>query len=127
MNKDEYLVTVDFRYHILGKYKDEIEYKSKEIVIGVYKDFNNACKYGNNFLIKMEKKFNLHVFPGGRKAKKERFSKNGGAFGSRKNLITNMAYLKTPFDFFAKITTLHFNNIDLVVDDITDSLVKTIK
>ena len=72
----------------------------------------------------LESLFDLHVFPSGIAAKRERFSKNGGPFGSKKNLITDMAYLKTPFRFFAKITTLEYDNIEGVVNSVLDSIKK---
>jgi len=71
----------------------------------------------------LESKFDLHIFPNGKgTAKRERFSRNGGCFGSKKNLITNLAYLKTPFQFFAKITTLKYDVIDNVIEEVTDSV-----
>jgi hypothetical protein len=112
----KYLVTIEFRYtKIVDNEKD---YFTKKITIGVYDDFGSACIYGNKEIEKLENKFKRHVFPGGNEAKKERFSLKGGCFGSKKNLITDLAYLKTPFSFFAKITTLNYNNIDDIIDDI---------
>ena len=72
----------------------------------------------------LESKFELHVFPKGNKAKKDRFSKNGGCFGGKKDLISNLAYLRTPFDFYAKITTLKYAPIDESIDEVLNSLKK---
>lgn len=69
----------------------------------------------------LESKFELHKFPDGRKASKERFSKNGGCFGSKKTLITALSYLKTPFEFYAKIETLKYNTIDEAIEDVVNS------
>jgi len=85
----------------------------------VFDDFDNACLEGNKLLENLESKFPLHVFPNGKGvAKKERFSKNGGCFGSKLTLITDLAYLKTPFTFYAKITTLNYEDINSIIDGI---------
>jgi hypothetical protein len=67
-----------------------------------------------------EKHFKLHVFPNKGEAKKERFSKNGGCFGSKNTLITDLAYLQTPFSFFAKITTLNYNNVETTILEVLE-------
>ena len=70
----------------------------------------------------LESKFDLHVFPNGKgEAKKERFSKNGGCFNGKHDLITNLAYLRTPFQFYARITTLKYGAIDNIIDDVVNS------
>jgi hypothetical protein len=48
----------------------------------------------------LESKFSLHKFP-----------------SNNKTLVTNLAYLKTPFDFFFKITELKYSNILDVIED----------
>jgi len=119
---EKYLVTIEFRYRDKPKNENDCSYKSKTITIGVYDTFNEACENGNNILEVMESKFKLHVFPSGEKAKKERFSKNGGSFKSKKALITNLAYLQTPFQFFAQIKTLKYTNTNESIDDIVTAI-----
>ena len=96
--------------------------RSKKVTIGVYNDFDEACLNGNDLLQILEGKFELHQFPDGRKSSKERFSKNGGCFGSKKSLITNLAYLRTPFKFYAKIDTLKHDPINEAINDVLDSV-----
>lgn len=117
---EKYLVTIEFRYNNAPHFSDST-YHIKTVTIGVYDDFEDACKYGNELLVNLESKFKLHRFPDGRYANKERFSKTGGCFGSKRDLITDLAYLKTPFSFFAKITTLRFDDIDNVIVDIVEA------
>lgn len=119
---EKYLLTIEFRYSDIPKTEDGYTSKTKKVTIGVYNTFGEACKNGNNLLEVLESKFELHEFPDGRKASKERFSKNGGCFGSKNTLIANLAYLKTPFDFYAKIETLKYNPIDEVLEDVASSL-----
>lgn len=113
----KYHVTIEFR-----RYKEVNgieEYFNKTITIGVFDDFKEACLRGNKELENLENRFKIHVFPSGKVANKERFSLNGGCFGSKKTLITNLAYLQTPFNFYAKITTLNYSNdINDVIDKI---------
>ena len=118
---EKYLVSIEFRYSDKPDSEGRGSSKSKEITIGVYDDFDEACKNGNSLLENLETKFKLHTFPDGRKVSKERFSKNGGAFNSKKTLITELAYLRTPFAFFAKITTLKYDDIDDTLNDILDA------
>ena len=122
---EKFLLTIEFRYHGMPKFEEGGTARTSISAAGVYDDFNEACKEGNSLLENLENRFPLHVFPNGKGvAKKERFSKNGGCFGSKKDLISNLAYLTTPFDFYAKITTLKYDAIDSVVDEVIDSIKK---
>lgn len=112
MSQEKYLVTIEFRY------SDAPGYSGKnKVTIGVYDDFEDACIAGNQLMAKLESKFPLHEYPDGRKAGMERFSKHGGPFGTKKDLISNRAYLKTPFDFYAKITTLRYSEVDNAIEN----------
>lgn len=119
---EKYLVTIEFRYSDSPRHLDDYTSREKKITIGVYDDFDEACKNGNALMENLESKFDLHVFPSGIKAKKERFSKNGGCFGSKHDLISNLAYLSTPFTFYTKITTLKYDPINEVVDEVVNSV-----
>lgn len=115
----KYLVTIEFRYTTKPKYEDERgNYKNKTITIGVFDSFDIAIAEGNKALEVLEANFKLHKFPDGRNANKDRFSKNSGCFGSAKNLISNLAYLKTPFDFYAKIDTLHYEDVNETIQSV---------
>lgn len=110
---EKYLVTFEFRY----AYSEELSEKSlkfETITIGVFGTFEEACIAGNKNLGIMESKFPLNT----KWNKKERFSKTGGCFGLPNRLITNLGYLKTPFDFYAKIETLHFEDLSQKIEDI---------
>jgi hypothetical protein len=122
ISKEKYLVDIEFRYSGEPLYHNGSVLRNKTLAIGVYDNFEGACVAGNNLLEQLESRFPLHVFPSGKVAPKERFSKNGGCFGSKNTLVTNLAYLKTPFEFYAKITTLKFRDIDAEVDDVINSI-----
>lgn len=114
---DKYLLTIEFRYRIKPKHEDDYtRYKDKTVTIGVYASQDEAITEGNKLLESLEDRFKIHTYPDGREAKIEKFSKNGGLFGSPVNLVTNLAYLKTPFEFFAKITTLKHEDVSNTID-----------
>jgi hypothetical protein len=113
---EKFLVTIEFRYTVQKQYSKR--YISKTVTIGVYETFDEACLNANKVLENLESRFKLHKFPNGLKANKERFSKNGGCFGSEKTLITNSAYLKTPFEFYFQITSLKYQPVNNVIDEI---------
>jgi len=116
------LVTIEFRYRD-APINDSIgEHKTKTITIGVFDTLDEAIFKGNAAIEILESKFPLHKFPDGRTVQKERFSKNGGCFGYPNRLISNMAYLTTPFAFYAKITTLKYDDIEQSITDILDSV-----
>lgn len=116
-----YLVTIEFRYKDAPKFERDSEHKSKTATIGVFESFSDACAAGNRQLERLEDIFPLHVFPDGRKAERDRFSKNGGPFGTKKNLVTNSAYLKTPFEFYAKITELQYIDTEEMVNMVLEA------
>jgi len=112
---DQYLVTIEFRYNQIAK-TTRGNYRSKIVTIGVYNDFEDACKHGNEVLEVMETKFKK--FPSASEST-TRFSKNGGCFGMKNDLVGNLGYLNTPFTFFAKITRLEYNPLEDIIDDVT--------
>lgn len=115
---EKYLTAIEFRYSSAPRYEDDLTSLSKTITIGVYDTFEEACKNGNELMEVLESKFQIHTFPDGREAKRERFTKNGGCFGGKNTLITNLAYLRTPFGFYAKITTLKIDDVVTTINNV---------
>ncbi len=105
---EKYLLTIEFRYSDVPTKDSDFTNKTKKITIGVFDDFDSAVIEGNKNLEIFEKHFKLNK----NYNKKERFSKNGGCFGSKKTLISNLAYLQTPFTFYAKIDTLVYSDVE---------------
>lgn len=118
---EKYLVRIEFRYYDEPKTEDGYSSKNKMVTIWVCDTFEDAYQNGNNLLEVLESKFELHPFPDGSKASKERFSKNGGCFGGKNTLGTNLTYLKTPFQFYVKIEILKHNPIDVIIEDIVNA------
>ena len=112
------LVTIEFRYHDAPKGECDSEYKSKKITIGIYDTLDEAIVEGNKALEVFEKHFKLNPAWN----KKDRFSKNGGCFGYPQRLITPLAYLQTPFDFYAKITQLKYDDVEQTIVEALDAV-----
>lgn len=118
----KYLLTLEFRFTSLNKDKRNTDYNSKTITMGLFDSFEDACNEGNKNLEIMESRFSLYKFPQGHFSPKERFSKNGSCFNNRNTLITNLAYLKTPFEFYFKITDLNYQDINSFINDTLSSV-----
>jgi hypothetical protein len=111
------LVTIEFRYYDKPESEDFCGAKSKIITVGVFDTLDEAIAAGNEALEVFENHFELNSHH----KKRDRFSKNGGCFGTPNRLITNLAYLKTPFSFFAKITTLKYEPVENAILDVLEA------
>lgn len=111
---EKYLLTFEIRPHLLFSCNNKI------VNLGMYDTYEEACSAGNKFLELMENKFPLHVFPNNRNTRKERFGYyNLGGNRYKYNIVSNVAYLQTPFTFYAKIETINFvelSEISSIID-----------
>jgi len=115
------LVTIEFRYRDKPKGEWDSGHPSKTITIGVFDTLDEAIVEGNKVLEILESKFDIHTFPDGRKANKEKFGKNNGCFGSANRLVTDLAYLRTPFSFFVKIEKLTYGEVETIITEVLDA------
>jgi hypothetical protein len=111
------LLTIEFRYYNKPKHVDFSGSETKTITLGVFDTLDEAIIEGNKALEVFEKHFKLNVAWN----RKDRFSKNGGCFGSAKRLISPLAYLQCPFDFYAKITRLTYADVDQTINEVLDA------
>jgi hypothetical protein len=111
------LVTIEFRYYDIPENENFSGFNSKTITVGVFDTFDEAIVKGNEALEIFEKHFKLN------KAwnRKARFSKNGGVFGSSNRLITQLTYLQTPFEFYAKIQQLKHIDVEKTIIEVLDA------
>ena len=86
-----YAITIEFRY-----YNKDNDWSFSINPIGCYENIDEAIREGNIALQKTEKAF---------KCKLDRFSKNGGAFGTRMFLVANLnvEFKRKRMQIFAKI------------------------
>ena len=115
------LLTIEFRYHDKPKSEDDSVHRNKTITIGVFDTLEQAIIEGNKALEVFEKHFAIHTFPNGRKANKDRFGKNNGCFGMATRLITPLAYLRCPFDFYAKIEKLTYGDVEQTITEVLEA------
>lgn len=116
----KYLVTLEFRYSYIEEPEHDIFHRSRTITLGVFDTMGDACENGNKALEILESKFELNPAYN----RRERLSKNGGCFGGAKNLVTNLGYLNTPFQFFLKVTTLSFESVETAVAEVMEAGVR---
>ena len=102
----KYLVTIEFRYVKRLEY-DETNYITKTNTIGVFDTIEEARTEGNKQLEVLESIFPLNP----NWNNKERFKQG-------QTLISNLAYLITPFSFFAKITYLNYSDLRADIDQV---------
>ena len=111
------LLTIEFRYHDKPEGENDGGSRTKTITVGVFDTLDEAIVEGNKALEIFEKHFKLNTAWN----KKDRFSKNGGCFGSANRLITPLAYLQCPFDFYAKITKLSYSDVEQTIVEVLEA------
>jgi hypothetical protein len=109
MSKFMYLVDLELRYTDQPRddngYPDQV---SKTITVGIYNTYEEAVQAGNIMLeTELESRFPLNK----NYMKKNRFGET-----YTKYLISDLAYLTTPFSFFARIKKLEISSISEAVD-----------
>ena len=114
----KYLVTIEFRYSDAPVSEQDGGHRSKKVTVGVFDDMEAAHENANKVLEVLESKFELNP----NTARRERFSKNGGWFGRPTNLVTNLGYLRTPFEFFLKVITLNFDSVENTIGEILEAV-----
>jgi len=109
-----YLTTINLRYHDAPKPgNDNDQYIDKTITLGVFDTREEANEAGNKALEVFERYFKLNP----NYNKRERFSSTGGLWGSPKDLISDLGYIKTPFAFYAKVTPLVYADVEQTILD----------
>lgn len=111
--KTLYLVNIEFRYRDYSKEEDRLTQHSKTVTIGIYNSYEDAKKAGNAMLEKeLESRFPLN---------KNRNNKNRFGETYTKYLISDLAYLTTPFSFFASIKELKLDSVGETIETILES------
>lgn len=107
---DKYLIDIEFRFNGKPDNRGNV-YKNKTITLGICDNIEEACTIGNKCLEKLEKQFKLNIYWD----RKERFSLNN-------YLIGDLAYLQTPFQFFASIKTLEFTPLEDTIKNVMEDI-----
>lgn len=99
------MVSIEFRYYDAPKFNRSAR-KTHTVTVGIYDDLKQAVEAGNKALITLSDSFEVReVF------------KIKGLLGFPDKLVTNTCYAKTGIEFFAKITTLHFDDLPEAISE----------
>lgn len=101
------LLTVEFRYCDAPQGAHDCEHKHKTITIGVYDTLEEAVKKGNEVVQELSQYFEVR--------RDDKFSLNGGIFGSSKRLVSNCCYPTNGVSYYAKITPLKFADMPTII------------
>jgi len=113
---EKYLVTIEFRYSSPPTHENCDTYCEKKVTIGVFDEIQIACIEGNKQLEILEKHFELNP----NYNTKDRLKPN---VNLGYPIVANW-YLKTPFEFFLKVETLHFESIEDTINNVVDCVKK---
>lgn len=106
------LLTIEFRYHDAPKSFYDCEYKTKIITIGIFDTLDEAIEGGNKVLSVLSKNFEVRA--------DDKFKKNY-LFGAPKRLVTNCCYPTKGVQYFAKITSLKFEDLNETIKETFDA------
>lgn len=96
------LVTIEFRYYDRPINEDFSGHNTYTITVGVYDTLDEAIEHGNKAIELLSKYFEVRS--------DDRFMKNH-LFGTPNTLVTNCCYPTKNISYFAKITSLHYDNL----------------
>lgn len=103
------LLTVEFRYYSIPKSDLFSAYSTKKITIGIFDSIEDAVKEGNIIIDQLSNVFEVRSG--------DRFRAKG-LFGSPDRLVTNTCYPTNGIQYFAKITSLSFDNLNDCIDEV---------
>lgn len=111
----QYLVTIEFRY------SDEptsygSTYRIEKNTVGVYNTIEEALKNADFVCETLESRFPLNE----NYNTKQRLNK-------RLHFMSNLGYIRTPFDFYLRIETLSYKHIDNAIDEAIEAKERYIK
>lgn len=109
MNKDKKikepkrLITIELRYEDRPVNEDIGGYTTRTITVGIYDTLDEAIEQGNKAIELLSKYFEVRS--------DDYFVKNA-LFGMPRTLVSNCCYRTQNITYFAKITPLHFDDLE---------------
>ena len=103
---EKQLLTVEFRY--LDKPAQRSEHRTQIITVGIYDTIEQAVIEGNKIIDMLSQHFEVRT--------EDKF-KVKGLWGLPEKLVTNTCYPTNRIEYFAKITTLKFDDINNVIQE----------
>lgn len=109
---EKFMLKLELRYHEVNN-GDE-NYRTPNIVIGIYDSWDEAAKIGNNIIVEvLSKEFEVRA--------DDKFIKNY-LWGTSQNLVTNTCYPRGKPQYFFKIERLNISSD--VETFVTDAITK---
>lgn len=102
------LVTIELRYEDRPVNEDVGGYTTRTITIGIYDTLDEAIEQGNKAIELLSKYFEVRS--------DDYFVKNA-LFGMPRTLVSNCCYRTQQIAYFAKITPLHFDDLEAAVKE----------
>lgn len=102
------LVTIELRYEDRPVNEDVGGYTTRTITIGIYDTLDEAIEQGNKAIELLSKYFEVRS--------DDYFDKNA-LFGMPRTLVSNCCYRTQQIAYFAKITPLHFNDLEVAIKE----------
>ena len=102
------LLTIEFRYHDRPKFEGDGECRTKTITIGIFDTLEEAVREGNKTIESLSKHFQVRP--------DDKF-KVHGLFGNPDRLVTNCCYSTRGIQYFAKITSLKFDDLSSTIQE----------
>lgn len=102
------LVTIELRYEDRPVNEDVGGYTTRTITIGIYDTLDEAIEQGNKAIEILSKYFEVRS--------DDYFDKNA-LFGMPRILVSNCCYRTQQIAYFAKITPLHFNDLEVAIKE----------
>ena len=109
------LLTIEFRYDSVPKYKKFGGYTTKIVTIGIFDTLNDAINSGNDCLKVLSNRFEVR--------KDDIFSLTT-SLGIPGTMVTNCCYPTNGVQYFAKITSLNFDNLEDKINEIFEMDIK---
>lgn len=102
------LVTIELRYEDRPVNEDVGGYTTRTITIGIYDTLDEAIEQGNKAIELLSKYFEVRS--------DDYFVKNA-LFGMPRTLVSNCCYQTQQIEYFAKITPLHFDDLEAAIKE----------
>ena len=101
-------VTIELRYEDRPVNEDVGGYTTRTITIGIYDTLDEAIEQGNKAIELLSKYFEVRS--------DDYFVKNA-LFGMPRTLVSNCCYRTQQIAYFAKITPLHFDDLEAAIKE----------
>jgi len=102
------IVTIELRYQDVPRFENDGQHRTKTITVGIFDTLGEAITEGNKAISVLSKRFEVRA---GDEFKLKHL------FGTPQRLVTNTCYPTKGIQYFAKIETLVFDDLDKAINE----------